>query len=245
MYNLNTVKEISCVEIAREHGIALERRGGKFWGKIRDERTPSFVITEAINLWYDFGSQKGGSVIDLVMELKGLSVGEAIEDLAKRIGLKRNNNERILPFNKKYVKWEEYKSLGIHPDQVRKNIDFSKVDESRWEYFSQKYKLPVSHLAVKNKKLHEKLLMEKGGEKIKELASEYRYHFVAYCQSESNLTRLFHKSLAKDTYERILSLISVLNKGLYLKSNKDTINNLKPEALYAALEGNSYVLEAV
>lgn len=35
-----------------------------------DEKTPSFHIKRAANVWYDFGNSKGGNIIDFVMEFQ-------------------------------------------------------------------------------------------------------------------------------------------------------------------------------
>ncbi len=42
----------------------------------------------ARNLWYDFGAGKGGSVIDLVAELEGITPTVAINMLAEEYHLK-------------------------------------------------------------------------------------------------------------------------------------------------------------
>ena len=49
----------------------------------RIEKTASFKLNRKINRWFDHGEQKGGNVIDLVIEKFGFSVNEALSYLGK------------------------------------------------------------------------------------------------------------------------------------------------------------------
>jgi len=70
-------------ELARR-GITLQKRGSDLvcCCPIHNENTPSFTVTPAKNVFYCFGCGVNGSVIDLVMELDGVSVGQAMESLS-------------------------------------------------------------------------------------------------------------------------------------------------------------------
>jgi DNA primase len=50
---------------------------------LRKETKPSFVVYTQKNDWYDFGINKGGSIIDLVMLLFDMHYIEAIQMLRK------------------------------------------------------------------------------------------------------------------------------------------------------------------
>ena len=69
--------------------LRLQRRGRRFVGlcPFHTEKTPSFTVTPERNLFYCFGCQKGGSMLDLVMELEKLSFPEAFRLLAERAGM--------------------------------------------------------------------------------------------------------------------------------------------------------------
>lgn len=58
----------------------VEIRGNevKYKAPHRDERTASLFVNRVKNTWYDFGTGKGGSAIDLVCELSGVSVPGAL-----------------------------------------------------------------------------------------------------------------------------------------------------------------------
>ena len=49
---------------------------------LREERTPSFSVSYDKNLWHDFGTGEGGSIIDLVARMEGCSEIEAARRLA-------------------------------------------------------------------------------------------------------------------------------------------------------------------
>lgn len=54
------------------HGRRTDRRGTLYFSPFRDERTPSFSINIARNVWYDHGEGKGGNVFTLAQRLLGI-----------------------------------------------------------------------------------------------------------------------------------------------------------------------------
>jgi len=66
--------------------LRLVKKGGKWWGlcPFHAEKTPSFSVDGERGLFYCFGCQKGGSVIDFVMETDKLSFMEAMGELADK-----------------------------------------------------------------------------------------------------------------------------------------------------------------
>lgn len=73
-----------------ESGIRLRRVGGEWRGLCPkhggDSRT-SFAVNPAKGLWHCWACDVGGSAIDLLVWLRGISVREAIDDLAQREGV--------------------------------------------------------------------------------------------------------------------------------------------------------------
>ena len=61
----------------REHG-----NRGMYLSPLREERTASFSVSYDKNLWHDFGTGEGGSIIDLVARMEGCSEIEAARKLA-------------------------------------------------------------------------------------------------------------------------------------------------------------------
>ena len=66
--------------------VRLAKKGNKWWGlcPFHGEKTPSFSVDAERGLYYCFGCQKGGSLIDFLMETDKLSFVEAVEELAER-----------------------------------------------------------------------------------------------------------------------------------------------------------------
>ena len=57
---------------------------------LHSEKTPSFTVSPGKNIWHCFGCGKGGNIIDFIIEKKGLTFIEAINDLA-------TDNNIVLP----------------------------------------------------------------------------------------------------------------------------------------------------
>jgi len=68
----------------------LAKKGGRWQGlcPFHNEKSPSFHVDPDKGLFYCFGCQKGGSVVQFLMELEKLSFPEAMEELAKRAGIR-------------------------------------------------------------------------------------------------------------------------------------------------------------
>ena len=74
--------EISLQRLAESAGIELKRHGADLVGlcPFHDDHEPSLVISPEKNLWHCLGAcQQGGSVIDWVMKVNGVSFRHAVE----------------------------------------------------------------------------------------------------------------------------------------------------------------------
>lgn len=84
--NIEEAKRISIVELLKREGFtAVVVRGRKHWycSPLRKERTPSFMVNDARNDWYDFGLAEGGDIVELAKRLYGLdSVSETLRILS-------------------------------------------------------------------------------------------------------------------------------------------------------------------
>lgn len=81
---MKDIKNINIRAFLAEQGILpkQERTGyGMYLSLFRAETAPSFKVDYNKNLWYDFGTGEGGSIIDLVAKLNGCKVREAITKL--------------------------------------------------------------------------------------------------------------------------------------------------------------------
>jgi DNA primase len=93
-------RDISVEQLATAYGIALKPHGQNLIGlcPMHADHDPSFVVTPAKNLWHCLGAcQAGGSTIDLVMRMEGLSFRHAVERLRAELGETGSNGNRNLP----------------------------------------------------------------------------------------------------------------------------------------------------
>ncbi|KAA6339975.1 DNA primase [termite gut metagenome] len=84
---LQDIKQISIREYLGGLGIMPQRengQGGMYCSPFRKENHPSFKVDYYLNLWRDFGSGEGGSIIDLVMKMENISFHEAASKLEKK-----------------------------------------------------------------------------------------------------------------------------------------------------------------
>ena len=69
--------------------VELKPRGHEFWGccPFHGEKTPSFHIIPATQVWHCFGCGEGGDVFTYIMKRENLSFPESIRYLADRAGI--------------------------------------------------------------------------------------------------------------------------------------------------------------
>ena len=97
--NEKDIKNISIKCYLAGKGIypAKEYSGyGMYKSPFRDEKILSFKVDYAKNLWHDFGSGEGGSIIDLVMKMQQCNFIQAIDFLEKQIS--KNVETHQLPY---------------------------------------------------------------------------------------------------------------------------------------------------
>jgi DNA primase len=66
------------------------KKAGREWkglSPFNKEKTASFFVNDQKQAWFDFSSQKNGTIFDFVMETEGLTFPEAVERLAAQAGI--------------------------------------------------------------------------------------------------------------------------------------------------------------
>lgn len=82
--NCQQANKISIIEFLKKLNINPVKRTGRYtfyYSPFRTETKPSFVVTIK-NRWRDFGSGKGGTLVDFVMELQNCNESEALKFIA-------------------------------------------------------------------------------------------------------------------------------------------------------------------
>ena len=76
--------------------VNLKRSGANMFGlcPFHGEKTASFSVAPDKGIYYCFGCHKGGSAINFMMEIEGLSYPDAVRALAKRAGMEVPEDEQ-------------------------------------------------------------------------------------------------------------------------------------------------------
>lgn len=79
---------VDIVDLVGEY-LTLKKAGGHWKGlcPFHQEKTPSFTVNPALQIYKCFGCGKGGNAVGFVMEAEGLSFPESVRLLAKRCGV--------------------------------------------------------------------------------------------------------------------------------------------------------------
>ncbi|MFH1026524.1 MAG: DNA primase [Pseudomonadota bacterium] len=81
-------ERLSIVEVVSEY-VQLRRSGGNFLGlcPFHGEKTPSFNVNPAREIFHCFGCGAGGNAFSFVMKMEGVSFPEAVKLLARKAGV--------------------------------------------------------------------------------------------------------------------------------------------------------------
>lgn len=224
-YDIEKVKEIEVEIVCELYGIELRRKGQNLWGKIRNEKTDSFSINPAKNIWRDWGMAEGGDVISLVSKLESTSYAEAIKILGSRFNIPtedKSEEYKSLPTP------NQFKEININSTRVSLNLDINletnTVEEVEKMYSDKKYSSTMYELSKTDKALYHQIIDRKSSE----LIERYKEIFVDINKKYKKETGKVEKMLYKDMLEELE--ISINNGiDIYNRSrldNKD-LNNLK------------------
>lgn len=86
---IDTIFSTARVEEVIGDFVSLKRSGSNLKGlsPFADERTPSFMVSPAKQIWKDFSTGKGGNVVTFLMEHEQFNYPEALRWLAKRYNI--------------------------------------------------------------------------------------------------------------------------------------------------------------
>ena len=178
----------------------------------RIEKTASFKLNRKINRWFDHGEQKGGNVIDLVIEKFGFNVNEALSYLKKfdtffsfqkqicetvTKELKSTNQvERIIPV--KHVALVQYlKSRQIHSSKNIKQLNEIHYSINEKNYFA---------LGFQNKSQ----------------GWEIRSKYVKICLGKKDISLIYNGSKTLRVYEGFFDYLSFVQiRGNLKMENSD------------------------
>jgi len=69
--------------------VRLQKKGGTYFGlcPFHNEKSPSFSVTPAKQMYYCFGCGQGGNVFTFMMKYENYSFTEAVQNLADKAGI--------------------------------------------------------------------------------------------------------------------------------------------------------------
>jgi DNA primase len=114
-------RQADIVRVVQDY-VQLKKKGANWMAccPFHKEKTPSFSVSPAKEIFYCFGCHKGGSVFNFVMEMERVSFPDAIKLVAEKSGVplpkliddsrfeaRRQESEQVIELNKWALEWWE------------------------------------------------------------------------------------------------------------------------------------------
>lgn len=82
-------EEVSLLELAKEHGLVMSRRGADWWAQcpFHAEKSGSFKVNEKANRYKCFGCGAGGDVIGFYMTTRGMDPKRGFPDAVRQLAV--------------------------------------------------------------------------------------------------------------------------------------------------------------
>ena len=170
----------SFTQIASKY-LELTKKGRTYWARcpFHYEKTPSFSIDEFEGFYHCFGCGESGDLITFVKKMEGLDFMEAVEFLAKSVGMEMQfesqsdmatiaelNKQKKQAFKalydaKEFYKQQIYEKTAIKAQQYLRERKINKSSLENFEIgYSPNFKMLVAHL--KELGYNEETLMNAG-----------------------------------------------------------------------------------
>ena len=113
MISKRTIEEVfdtARVEEVIGDFVQLKKSGSNFKGlsPFTEEKTPSFMVSPAKQIWKDFSSGKGGTAVTFLMEHEQYTYPEAIKYIAKKYGIEIEETQKTQNKSYKMTKKRAY-----------------------------------------------------------------------------------------------------------------------------------------
>ena len=183
LYSENLIEEVrskSNIADVVSGYVKLQKKGNTYFGlcPFHNEKTPSFSVTPGKQMYYCFGCGAGGDVFSFLMKYENFTFGEAMETLAKQVGvelpeqeyspqMKRESDRKgqLLEVNKEAGK---YYYMLLRSDHGKRALEYFKKrglsDETMRRFglgYSDKFSDDLYHY-LKKKGYEDELLKDSG-----------------------------------------------------------------------------------
>ncbi|GHV49075.1 DNA primase [Bacteroidia bacterium] len=119
---MSEIKDIPIRQYLENRGIrAVKNYGyyGMYHSPYRKDSTASFKVDYNQNLWHDFGTNEGGSIIDLVMKMENCNFHEAANKLESQLISKPTRQCNVKSYSQPNVATSQQgSSFSFHRDKV-------------------------------------------------------------------------------------------------------------------------------
>jgi DNA primase len=141
-------RQADIVRVVQDY-VTLKKKGANWMAccPFHKEKTPSFSVSPAKEIFYCFGCHKGGSVFNFVMEIERVSFPEAIRLVAEKTGVpvpkldedsrfeaRRSEIDDVIQLNKWALEWweQQLEQGGAEARAARDYLDHREItDETR------------------------------------------------------------------------------------------------------------------
>jgi DNA primase len=149
-----TVREIlhrcNIVELVGDY-VQLKRVGSTYQAlcPFHHDSKPSFYVNESRGFFHCFGCGAGGNAFHFLMKLKGISFPEAVEEVARRVGVQVSHRRlppqdqalwekrtRLLEVNKRALEFFQEALRDARGKKAREYLQGRGISPSSWELFS-------------------------------------------------------------------------------------------------------------
>ena len=162
-------RQADIVRVVQDY-VQLKKKGANWMAccPFHKEKTPSFSVSPAKEIFYCFGCHKGGSVFNFVMEMERVSFPEAIQLVAEKSGVplpvmvddsrfqaRRLESEEVIELNKWALEWWEQQLETSSEARIareyllRREITEETVKTFRLGYAPDSWEALSSHLRQK------------------------------------------------------------------------------------------------
>ncbi|WP_051209818.1 toprim domain-containing protein [Gelidibacter mesophilus] len=164
--NFKEAKNIDIISYLKKLGLEPEKNYGKysmFSSPFRNEKTASLKVDRVKNLWVDYGTNEGGSIIDLIMHLNNCSPKEALNILSINTFSFHRKEETPKANKSTYsiLKITDLKNRNLlaYLDERKINLDFARqffhqihyTFDNKKEYYGIGFRNDLEGFEIRNK----------------------------------------------------------------------------------------------
>jgi DNA primase len=148
-------RQADIVRVIQDY-VSLKKKGANWMAccPFHKEKTPSFSVSPAKEIFYCFGCHKGGSVFNFVMEIEGVAFPEAIRIVAEKAGVplpklvddsryeaRRHEADEVIQLNTWALEWwqQQLESAGSEARMAREYISRREITDETQKIFRLGY----------------------------------------------------------------------------------------------------------